>query len=89
MINYSLQFATGPSVQAFGRNAIKTLLSGATFNMAKPVLATEVRRIMPTAAGFPMELSMYTAAVAVATVQGEQMLQNIHSLACYRSHLSH
>lgn len=47
------------------------MLSGASFNVVKPLLATEVRRIMPTAAGFPMELSLLTAAVASAAVQGQ------------------
>ncbi len=78
MINSSLQLATGPSVQAFGRNAVKALLSGASFYLAKPLLATGVRRILPTAAGLPMELSLYTAAVAAAAVKGEQKLENIH-----------
>lgn len=35
------------------------------------MLATEMRRILPTAAGLPMELSLYTAAVAAAAVEGE------------------
>ncbi len=80
MINSALQFAKGPSVQAFGKNAIKALLSGASFQFAKPLLATEVRRILPTAAGLPMELSLYTAAVAAAAVQGDlQLLKNINN----------
>ena len=74
------QIATGPAVQEFGRDAIKTLLTGANFHIAKPLLATEVRRIMPTAAGLPFELSLYTAAVAAATVQGEQRLESLNSL---------
>lgn len=88
MINSSLQLATGPSAQTFGMNAIKTLLAGASFHFAKPLLATEVRRILPTAAGLPMELSLYTAAVAAATVQGEKKLESIQSLAHHKSHLS-
>lgn len=87
MLHPSLQLATGPSVQTLGRNAIDALLSGASFHFVKPVLATEVRRIMPTAAGVPMELSLYTAAVAAAAVQGEQELESIHSLVCYSSFL--
>lgn len=74
MLNSTLQLATGPSVQTFGKNAIKALLSGASFHVAKPLLATEVRRILPTAAGLPMELSLYTAAVAAAAVQGKWKL---------------
>lgn len=71
ILNSALQLATGPYIQTVGRNAVKALLSGASFQFAKPLLATEVRRILPTAAGLPMELSLYTAAVAAAAVQGE------------------
>ncbi|GLD50056.1 vitellogenin-like isoform X1 [Lates japonicus] len=69
LIDQAIALATAPSVQAFGRNAVKALLSGTSFHIAKPLLATEVRRILPTAAGLPMELSLYTAAVAAAAVQ--------------------
>ncbi|KAM8746385.1 vitellogenin-1-like [Acanthopagrus schlegelii] len=69
IIEQAIALATGPSLQTFGKNAIKALLSGASFHVAKPLLATEVRRILPTAAGLPMELSLYTAAVAAAAVQ--------------------
>uniref|UniRef100_A0A671V3G6 Vitellogenin-1-like n=1 Tax=Sparus aurata TaxID=8175 RepID=A0A671V3G6_SPAAU len=58
IIDQAIALATGPSVQTFGKNAIKALLSGASFHVAKPLLATEVRRILPTAAGLPMELSL-------------------------------
>uniref|UniRef100_A0A4W6F862 Uncharacterized protein n=1 Tax=Lates calcarifer TaxID=8187 RepID=A0A4W6F862_LATCA len=64
------------AIAAFGRNAVKALLSGASFHIAKPLLATEVRRILPTAAGLPMELSLYTAAVAAAAVQVEIRILN-------------
>nr|BAE43870.1 vitellogenin [Pagrus major] len=69
IIDQAIALATGPSLHTFGKNAIKALLTGASFHVAKPLLATEVRRIMPTAAGLPMELSLYTAAVAAAAVQ--------------------
>ena len=52
-----------------GKDAVRTLLSGLTTQFTKPVLAAEIRRILPTAAGFPMELSTYTAAIANAAVQ--------------------
>uniref|UniRef100_A0A8C4IXH1 Phosvitin n=1 Tax=Dicentrarchus labrax TaxID=13489 RepID=A0A8C4IXH1_DICLA len=71
LIDQAIALATGPSVQTVGRNALKSLLSGASFHFVKPLLATEVRRIIPTAAGLPMELSLYTAAVAAAAVQGK------------------
>lgn len=71
MINSAPQLATGPSVQTAGKNAIRAMLSGASLSIVKPLLATEMRRIMPTAAGLPMELSLYTAVVAAAAVQGK------------------
>ncbi|KAI5613399.1 vitellogenin 7 precursor [Silurus asotus] len=39
---------------------------GIAFQYAKPLLAAEVRRILPTCLGVPMELGFYTAAVAAA-----------------------
>uniref|UniRef100_UPI003AAA2895 vitellogenin-like n=1 Tax=Centroberyx gerrardi TaxID=166262 RepID=UPI003AAA2895 len=69
LITQAIALLTGPSAQAYGKSAVKTLLSGISFHYAKPLLAAEVRRIFPTAAGLPMELSLYTAAVAAAAVQ--------------------
>lgn len=63
------QLATGPAVHAYGRKALDAALSGISFHYAKPLLAAEVRRILPTALGLPMELSFYTAAVAAAAVE--------------------
>jgi len=41
------------------------------------MLVAEVRRIMPTTVGLPMELSFYTAAVAAATVDCKLQKQNL------------
>lgn len=71
-----LQLAADPAVMTLGRDAIKAVLAGASYHFAKPMLAAEVRRIMPTAAGLPMELSLCTAAVAAAAVQGEYNTQD-------------
>ncbi|XP_064859254.1 vitellogenin-like isoform X3 [Oncorhynchus nerka] len=68
IIDQALQLANSPSARALGKNALKALLAGATFQYVKPLLAAEVRRIFPTAVGLPMELSYYTAAVAKAYV---------------------
>uniref|UniRef100_W5LDR7 Vitellogenin domain-containing protein n=1 Tax=Astyanax mexicanus TaxID=7994 RepID=W5LDR7_ASTMX len=40
-------------------------------NIPSPLLAAEIRRIIPTAVGVPMELGFYTAAVAAAAVNGK------------------
>ncbi|KAG7282879.1 hypothetical protein CRUP_020717 [Coryphaenoides rupestris] len=69
LIDQAIALATSPQVQDLGKNALRGLLSGITAHYTKPVLATEVRRIIPTAAGFPMELSLYTTAVVNAAVQ--------------------
>ncbi|CAL8393719.1 unnamed protein product [Boreogadus saida] len=69
LIDQAIALASRPIVQEMGKDALRSVLSGFTAHFTKPVLAAEVRRILPTAAGFPMELSMYTAAVANAAVQ--------------------
>ncbi|KAM7387895.1 hypothetical protein PAMP_024106 [Pampus punctatissimus] len=69
VIDHVITLATGASAQVFGKNVIKALLSGASYHITKPLLVTEMRRILPTAAGLPMEFSLYTAAVAAAAVQ--------------------
>lgn len=66
----SLQLATGPADQAEEQLSMRALLSGAAFHYAKPMPAAEVCCIFPTDVGVPMELSFYTAAVAIATVNG-------------------
>lgn len=63
--------ATGPAVHTYGKHALDALLSGVTAHFAKPMLVAEIRRIIPTAVGLPMELSFYTAAVAAASVEGK------------------
>uniref|UniRef100_A0AAQ5XUS7 Phosvitin n=1 Tax=Amphiprion ocellaris TaxID=80972 RepID=A0AAQ5XUS7_AMPOC len=53
------------------RSALNALREGYTmnWNFYKPMLAAEIRRILPTSTGFPMELSFYTAAVAAASLK--------------------
>lgn len=46
-------------------------MTGVNVKYAKPVLAAEVRRILPTVAGLPMELGLFSAAVAAASVKSE------------------
>ncbi|KAL3047366.1 hypothetical protein OYC64_021559 [Pagothenia borchgrevinki] len=69
LIDQAVALATAPSMKELGMNALKALLAGASMNFAKPLLVTEVRRILPTSAGLPMELSLSTAVVVVASVQ--------------------
>ncbi|XP_068616270.1 vitellogenin-1-like [Brachionichthys hirsutus] len=68
-INQVLAYAKGPSVERHTKSAFRAMMSSLSVNYVKPLLATEMRRIIPTAAGLPMELSLYTAAVAAFGVQ--------------------
>lgn len=64
---------TGPTTDYY----VRKLLSGVDLHSSKPLLATEMRRILPTAAGLPMEINLYTSAVTAGTVQGEVKLENV------------
>ncbi|XP_054645281.1 vitellogenin-2-like [Dunckerocampus dactyliophorus] len=63
LVDYMMEFATGPAAQAYGKQALDGVLSGIKVNYAEPMLLAEVRRILPTAVGLPMELSFYTSSV--------------------------
>uniref|UniRef100_A0A3B3IE78 Vitellogenin domain-containing protein n=1 Tax=Oryzias latipes TaxID=8090 RepID=A0A3B3IE78_ORYLA len=70
MVEQAIALASGPSVQAFGVKALKTLLlSGVSFNYTMPVMYTEMRRAIPTATGISVQLSLFSAAVAGAVVK--------------------
>ncbi|XP_057181767.1 vitellogenin-like [Triplophysa rosa] len=68
VIEQAIPLATGPKPRELLKEALKALQEGIAVQYAKPLLAAEVRRILPTAVGVPMELSLYTAAVAAAAV---------------------
>lgn len=67
-----LQLAQTIDAKTMLKDALKALQTGIAAHIAKPLLAAEVRRIFPTAVGVPMELSLYSAAVAAATVKGRR-----------------
>ncbi|XP_059196629.1 vitellogenin-2-like [Centropristis striata] len=69
IVDQLIEVVTGPAIQTYGRKALDALLSGVALHYAKPMLVAEVRRILPTTVGLPMELSFYTAAVAAASVE--------------------
>uniref|UniRef100_A0A672PPV0 Vitellogenin-like n=1 Tax=Sinocyclocheilus grahami TaxID=75366 RepID=A0A672PPV0_SINGR len=62
------QLATGPKSRELLKAALKALQEGIALQYAKPLLIAEMRRILPTAVGLPMELSMYSAAVGAASI---------------------
>ncbi|TSM94611.1 Vitellogenin [Bagarius yarrelli] len=68
LIEQATQYATEPRLRELLKEAIKALQKGIAFQYAKPLLAAEVRRILPSSIGLPMELGYYTAAVAAAAV---------------------
>ncbi|XP_067252449.1 vitellogenin-like [Chanodichthys erythropterus] len=68
IIEEAIPLATGPKPRELLKDALKALQEGIAFQYARPLLAAEVRRILPTALGLPMELSFYTAAVAAASL---------------------
>ncbi|XP_049321621.1 vitellogenin-like isoform X2 [Astyanax mexicanus] len=67
IIDQAVQTAK-PRARELMKEAIKALQDGIAFQYTKPLLAAEIRRIIPTAVGVPMELGFYTAAVAAAAV---------------------
>uniref|UniRef100_A0A672N034 Vitellogenin domain-containing protein n=1 Tax=Sinocyclocheilus grahami TaxID=75366 RepID=A0A672N034_SINGR len=67
VIEEAIPIVTGPKPRELLKAALKALQEGIALQYAKPLLMAEVRRILPTAIGVPMELSLYTAAVAVAS----------------------
>ncbi|XP_068174544.1 vitellogenin-1-like [Antennarius striatus] len=69
VIDQVLAYISHPSIETITKSAFRYMMAGVSLNYVKPLLASEMRRIMPTAAGLPMELSLYTAAVAAAGVQ--------------------
>ncbi|KPP59788.1 vitellogenin 1-like, partial [Scleropages formosus] len=75
IIERAIQLATGAAAQhELWKTVLNTLQSGADFQISKSLLTSEVRRIFPTSVGFPMELSLYSAAVAAATVKAKATL---------------
>ncbi|CAM4655373.1 unnamed protein product [Leuciscus chuanchicus] len=68
LIEEAIPMVTGPKPREQLKRALKALQEGVAFQYAKPLLASEVGRMLPTAVGLPMELSLYTAVVAAASL---------------------
>lgn len=75
MTNVTHQLPSGQSVRTISNSIVREMVSGISVNIVKPLLVSEVRRIVPTAVGLPLEFSLLTAAVAGASVRGGQKLQ--------------
>ncbi|XP_058616428.1 vitellogenin-like [Onychostoma macrolepis] len=68
IIEEAIRIVTGPKARQLLKEALEALQKGIALQYAKPLLVAEVRRILPTSVGLPMEFSFYTTAVAVASV---------------------
>nr|AKK31327.1 vitellogenin B [Larimichthys crocea] len=93
IVEQVIELATGPAIHNTGRRALEALLSGVAMHYAKPMLVAEVRRILPTAVGLPMELSFYTAAVAAASVEFQATVtpplpENFHAAQLLKSDIN-
>ncbi|XP_041913753.1 vitellogenin-like isoform X4 [Alosa sapidissima] len=69
LVNKAIELAISPAAKTMLKDSLKALQTGITAQAAKPLLAAEIRRIFPTAVGVPMELSLYSAAVAAASIK--------------------
>nr|UPC69856.1 vitellogenin Ao1 [Opsariichthys bidens] len=69
IIEEAIPTITGPKSREVLKGALKALQEGISFQYTKPLLASEVRRILPTAVGVPIELSLYTSAVAATSLK--------------------
>ncbi|XP_076880445.1 vitellogenin-like [Brachyhypopomus gauderio] len=66
VMEQAAQVATGK--REYLREIVRALQIGIDVQYSKPMMPAEVRRILPTAVGLPMEFSHYTAAVAAASI---------------------
>ncbi|XP_062411383.1 vitellogenin-like isoform X3 [Sardina pilchardus] len=69
LVNRAIALAISPDAKIMLKDSLRALQTGITAQAAKPLLAAEIRRIFPTAVGVPMELSLYSAAVAAASIK--------------------
>ncbi|XP_068447342.1 vitellogenin-2-like [Clinocottus analis] len=69
LINQLIELANGPAILTSGKPILEALVAGFQNHYVDPFLISEVRRILPTTVGLPMELSFYTAAVGVSSVE--------------------
>nr|ABW96364.1 vitellogenin [Clarias macrocephalus] len=68
IIDQAAQIATGRQARELMKETVKALQKGIAYHYAKPLMAAEMRRILPSSLGVPVEFSHYTAAVAAASL---------------------
>ncbi|XP_068176457.1 vitellogenin-2-like [Antennarius striatus] len=69
VVDDMIELFSEQQIQKDKRELLKLLQSGFAMHYVKPLLLAEVRRILPTAVGLPMELSFYTSAVAATSLE--------------------
>ncbi|XP_050959598.1 vitellogenin [Labeo rohita] len=74
VLDQATQLTTGGYISKLAGEALKAMQNGIAFQYAKPLLVAEVRRIFPSVAGVPMELSLYAAAVAAANLKVQAII---------------
>ncbi|KAG2461597.1 VIT protein, partial [Polypterus senegalus] len=74
-IQEALQAVREPvAKQSFMWAMIQQIQRGISTEWSKPMLAAEMRRIVPTCVGFPMETSLYSASVATIAVNAQAQI---------------
>ncbi|KAM9461345.1 vitellogenin-like isoform 1-T1 [Clarias gariepinus] len=68
IIDQAAQIATGRQARELMKETVKALQKGIAYQYAMPLMAAEMRRILPSSLGVPVEFSHYTAAVAAASL---------------------
>uniref|UniRef100_UPI0009B472AA vitellogenin-2-like n=1 Tax=Monopterus albus TaxID=43700 RepID=UPI0009B472AA len=93
VVDQIVELATGPGIHSNSRKVLDAVLSGVALSYVKPMLLAELRRILPTTVGLPMELSFYTAAVVAASVTAQATVtppvpQNFHLAQLLKSDIN-
>lgn len=70
MTNFAHQLPIVEFMRTIRNSIIREMAPGISVNIIKPLLISEVRRIVPTAAGLPLEFSLLTAGVTATSVRG-------------------
>ncbi|XP_055020642.1 LOW QUALITY PROTEIN: vitellogenin-1-like [Boleophthalmus pectinirostris] len=82
LIEEAMRIRSEIDIKEYGLNLLRHLFqNGVSAHLVKAVMPAEIRRVMPTAAGLPMELAFYTVAVTAANVQARfqaNLPQNFH-----------
>ncbi|XP_056303589.1 vitellogenin [Danio aesculapii] len=74
VVEQARQLTTEGHMAELVEAALKKMQNGIVFRYTKPLLMGEVRRIFPSAAGVPMELSLYAAAIVAGNLKVQAII---------------